>query len=415
MVRIAPIASLAVAALLGTTLLGSTPARAVGPVDGPPLPAACIEGVKAEARAKGVPDAVLERAFRGLLTDASVVGFLQNQPEFRTPAWDYVAALVDDEKIADGKRLLKEHAALLSRLEAKYGVEATTIVAVWGIESDYGKTVGLRHIVRSLATLACTAPRRRDYFRTELIAALKVAATNEIPYEALYGSWAGAFGGPQLMPTVFFRVAVDGDNDGKRDVARSVPDVLASIANFVRLNGWRAGLPWGVEVELPDSISEGQTGRLTRKPVSAWAAAGVRRVDGRALAGGGLPAAAPSAIILPAGRRGPAFLVTRNFEAFYRYNPTIVYAMSIGHLADRLRGGGPILTPWPTSERPLDRAGRRELQTLLMRAGFDIGGVADGVIGRQTVAAIRTVQHKNGLPVTGRATADVLEALRRGR
>ena len=162
-------------------------------------------------------------------------------------------------------------------------MEASTIVAVWGIESDYGKTVGLRHVVRSLATLACTAPRRRDYFRSELIAALRVAATNEIPYEALYGSWAGAFGGPQLMPTVFFRVAVDGDGDGKRDVARSVPDVLASIANFVHLNGWRAGLAWGVEVELPDSVTEGQTGRLNRKPVSSWAAAGVRRVDGRAL------------------------------------------------------------------------------------------------------------------------------------
>jgi lytic murein transglycosylase len=407
MVRIAPPLALA--------LLLSSPALAVGPVDGPPLPAPCIDSVKAEARAKGVPDAVLERAFRGLLTDASVVGFLQSQPEFRTPAWDYIAGLVDDEKIAEGKRLLRENAALLSKLEAKYGVEATTIVAVWGIESDYGKTVGLRHVVRSLATLACTAPRRREYFRSELIAALKVAATGEIPYEALYGSWAGAFGGPQLMPTVFFRVAVDGDGDGKRDVARSVPDVLASIANFVRLNGWRAGLAWGVEVQLPDSVTEGQTGRLNRKPVSAWAAAGVQRVDGRALAGGSLPAEAPAAIILPAGRQGPAFLVTRNFEAFYQYNPTIVYAMSIGHLADRLRGFGPIATPWPTRERPLDRAGRREVQSLLMRAGFDIGGVADGVIGRQTSDAIRTVQQRNGLPVTGRATADVLEALRRGR
>ncbi|ALK11062.1 lytic murein transglycosylase [Blastochloris viridis] len=407
MARIAPCLALAAVA-------AATPALAVGPVDGPPLPTACVDSVKAEARTKGVPEAVLERAFRGLLTDASVVGFLQNQPEFRTPAWDYVAALVDDEKITEGKRLLREHAALLARLEARYGVDAATIVAVWGIESDYGKTVGLRHVVRSLATLACTAPRRRDYFRTELIAALRVAATGEIPYEALYGSWAGAFGGPQLMPTVFFRVAVDGDGDGKRDVARSVPDVLASIANFVRINGWQAGLPWGVEVALPDAVTESETGRLNRKPVAAWAAAGVRRVDGRAL-GGSLATDAPAAIILPAGRRGPAFLVTRNFEAFYRYNPTIVYALSIGHLADRLRGGSPITTPWPTTERPLDRAGRRELQTLLMRSGFDIGGVADGVIGRQTVAAIRTVQQRNGLPVTGRATADVLEALRRGR
>jgi lytic murein transglycosylase len=408
MARIASLFALATALLPGSAL-------AVGPVDGPPLPPACIESVKAEARGKGVPEVVLERAFRGLLSDASVVGFLQNQPEFRTPAWDYVAGLVDDEKINDGKRLLREHAALLSRLAARYGVEASTIVAVWGIESDFGKTVGLRHVVRSLATLACTAPRRRDYFRIELIAALRVAATNEIPYEALYGSWAGAFGGPQLMPTVFFRVAVDGDGDGRRDVARSVPDVLASIANFVHLNGWRAGLPWGVEVELPDGVTEGQTGRLNRKQVAAWAAAGVRRVNGGALAGGGLPPDAPAAIILPAGRRGPAFLVTRNFEAFYQYNPTIVYALSIGHLADRLRGSGPIATPWPTSERPLDRAGRRELQSLLMRSGFDIGGVADGVIGRQTSDAIRTVHQRNGLAVTGRATLDVLEALRRGR
>lgn len=176
-------------------------AHAVGPVDGPPLPAACIDSVKAEARTKGVPEAVLTRAFRGLLSDASVVGFLQSQPEFSTPAWDYLAALLDAEKIADGKRLLAEHATTLAKMEARTGVDRATIVAVWGIESDYGKTVGLRHIVRSLATLACTAPRRRDYFRTELIASLRVAATGEIAYDALYGSWAGAFGGPQLMHT----------------------------------------------------------------------------------------------------------------------------------------------------------------------------------------------------------------------
>jgi hypothetical protein len=209
------------------------------------------------------------------------------------------------------------------------------------------------------------------------------------------------------MPTVWFRMAVDFDQDGKRDIIGSMPDYIASMANFIKRLGWVPGAPWGYEVKLPAGVGEAHAGRTRKRPLAAWAKLGVRRADGRPLTGGG-----PAGLILPAGREGPAFLVFKNFDAFLGYNPATSYALAIGLLSDRIRGGGPLVTPWPTDEKPLDRKGRRELQTLLLKRGYAIGDI-DGVIGKKTREAIREIERAAGLPLTGRATEAVLAVLRR--
>ena len=377
-------------------------------VDGPPL-ANCLAQMKPEALARGVPDALYDRITAGMLSDVSVLGFLDDQPEQVTPIWDYLALLVDAEKISDGKRALLEHREILENVSRAYGVDVHTLAALWGVEADFGKTIGRRMIFRSLATLGCMAPRRRDYFKSEFIAALRVAATGEVDPAKMRGSWAGAFGHPQFMPTVWFRLAVDFDGDGKRDVIGSMPDYLASMANYLKKAGWVPDQSWGFEVKLPANFSEALAGRTKKRPLSRWAALGVKRADGRPLAGGG-----EAGLVLPAGTGGPAFLVFKNFDVIFTYNAATSYALAIGHLSDRLRGGGPFAAPWPTDEKPLDRKGRKELQALLLQRGYAIGE-ADGVIGKRTRDAIREIEGRAGLPLTGRATEAALEALRRGR
>ena len=377
-------------------------------VDGPPL-ANCLARIKPEALARGVPDALYDRLTAGMLSDVSVLGFLDDQPEQVSPIWDYLALLVDAEKISDGKRVLVEHREILENVSRAYGVDVHTLAALWGVEADFGKTTGRRMIFRSLATLGCMAPRRRDYFKSEFIAALRVAASGEVDPAKMRGSWAGAFGHPQFMPTVWFRLAVDFDGDGKRDIVGSMPDYLASMANYLKKAGWVSGQSWGFEVKLPANFNEALAGRTKKRPLARWAALGVKRADGRPLAGGG-----EAGLILPAGKNGPAFLVFKNFDVIFTYNAATSYALAIGHLSDRLRGGGPFATAWPTDERPLDRKGRKELQALLLQRGYQIGEV-DGVIGKRTRDAIREIEGRIGLPLTGRATEAALGALRRGR
>jgi lytic murein transglycosylase len=374
-------------------------------VDGPPL-ADCLARIKPQALAQGVPEALYHRITAGMLSDVSVLAHMADQPESVTPIWDYLALLVDAEKIADGKRALVEHRALFEKVSRTYGVDVYTLAALWGIEADFGKAVGRRMIFRSLATLGCMASRRRDYFRGEFLAALRVAATGEVDPAKMRGSWAGAFGQPQFMPSVWFRMGVDFDGDGKRDIIESRPDYIASMANFLRRLGWVPGGRWGYEVKLPPGFDPVQVGRR-RQPLAHWTRLGLKRVNGAPLDGNG-----DARLIVPTGRDGPAFLVFKNFDAFLGYNPATHYALAIGHLSDRIRGGGPFVTPWPTDEKPLDRKGRRELQTLLMQRGYVIGEV-DGVIGKKTRAAIREVERSAGLVQTGRAIEAVLEVLRK--
>ena len=367
----------------------------------------CLAGLRGQAAAEGISAAAFDRAFAGVQPDMSVLELMDNQPEFKTPIWDYMAALVDEERVTDGRAAMRQHAQALAAAESRYGVDRHVIAGVWGVESNFGKDIGGRPLVQSLATIACHGSRRRDYFRGELFATLKIIDAGDIDPRRLNGSWAGAFGHTQFMPSTFQRLAVDLDGDGRRDVVDSVPDAVGSTANFLKKAGWNAGLPWGFEVRIPPGYG-GPSGRKAKRPVSSWASLGVTRIDGRPLAGD-----YPAGLLLPAGPNGPAFLVTRNFDALYSYNAAESYGLAIAVLSDRLRGAPGIRTAWPTDDPPLSRAERREMQRLLAARGYDVGE-PDGRVGQKTRDAIKDIERRLGMAPTGRPGGKVLEALKRG-
>ncbi len=394
------------------------PMQSVEPADSPqPQPAAfarCLAELQPRAAARGVPAQAYAGYTQPLLPDPSVLELLNTQPEFTTPIWDYLAGLVDEDRIEDGQRLLQEHRELLQRVAQAYGVDPATVVAVWGVESDYGRIFGKRPLLVSLATLSC-AGRRQDFFRGEFIATLALLQAGDIRDPGLTGSWAGAFGHTQFMPTTYARVAVDFDGDGRRDLVDSIPDALASTANYLKRAGWRTGEAWGFEVTLPAGFDVGSVGRTNRRPLSDWLSRGVKRVDAAANSNT-KPAVPPAdtraAVLLPAGKAGPAFLVFRNYDAIYAYNAAESYALAIALLSDRLRGASGLAAAWPTDDPGLGRRERRELQTLLLARGHAIGEV-DGLIGTNTRRAIQAEQQRLGLqPADGRAGRRILQALR---
>ena len=396
------------------SLLASAPLLALAqtppPPATPPAPgefAACLNQLRAPARAAGVSEATFSRHTRELQPDMLVIDRLNFQPEFRTAVWDYLAGLVDEERVAEGRARMAEHAQVLARVQQRFGVDPATVVAVWGVESNFGQSFGTLPLVRSLGTLSCIG-RRQAYFRTELYAALRILQAGHIAPERLQGSWAGAFGHTQFMPSTFERLAVDFDGDQRADLMDSVPDALASTANFLDRAGWRAEQPWGYEVKLPAGFSTAGEGRRTRRSLAEWSARGLLQADGSPL-----PADGSAGLMTPAGPTGPAFLVTRNFDALYSYNASESYGLAIAHLADRLRGGGAFITPWPTDDPGLSRAERREVQTLLVARGHDIGAV-DGMLGERSRQAIRTEQERLGMEPSGRAGQKLLRALRGG-
>lgn len=370
----------------------------------------CIAGLRAPALAAGVSAATFDRHAAGIAPDMGVLPLLDRQPEFTLPLWDYLAALVDEERVADGRRLLAEHADILRTVEQRHGVDPATVVAVWGVESDFGRIPGTRPLLQSLGTLSCFG-RRQPFFRSELYEALKILQRGDVAEADLVGSWAGAFGQTQFMPSTYNRIAVDTDGDGRRDLVRSVPDALGSTANYLARSGWRSGQPWGHEVVLPANFNAALAGRTNRRPLSQSLALGVRRADGGGI---DLPADTRSAILLPAGKAGPAFLVFRNYDAIYSYNAAESYALAIALLADRLRGGSGLRTPWPTDDPGLSRAQRRELQALLAARGHDIGAI-DGAIGGRTRAAVLAEQQRLGMAADGRPGQKLLQALRAAR
>ena len=366
----------------------------------------CVADLRGEAIRQGVREEVFDAQIADLAPDMAVLGFLDAQPEFVTPIWDYLAALVDEERVTDGTAMLSEWKTVLERVEAEYGIDRATVVAVWGVESNYGRNFGSRPLLSSLSTLSCFG-RRQAFFRGEFITTLKIVQEGHVAPERLTGSWAGAFGHTQFMPSTFMRLAVDFDGDGRRDLVDSVPDALASTANFLKRAGWRSDLPWGFEVGLPAGMKVSDAGRKNKRAVSEWVARGVKRLDGRPMPAAGTQAA----LLLPAGEAGPAFLITRNFDALYSYNAAESYGLAIAHLSDRLRGGRPFVTPWPTEDPGLSRAERRELQSLLISRGHDIGEV-DGMIGARTRDALKLEQTRLGLEPSGRAGQRALQALR---
>jgi lytic murein transglycosylase len=365
----------------------------------------CVGSLRADAARSGISARTLDVAFNGLEPDTKVLDFQKQQPEFKTPIWDYVDGLVDDDRVANGKAAMASQARALARAEEQYGVDRFMLAAIWGVESNFGQKMGNRPLVQSLTTLACLGDRA-NYFRSELMATLKIIDRGDVPAEKLNGSWAGAFGQTQFMPSTFLRLAVDFEGDGRRDIVDSAPDALASTANYLAKAGWRRGLAWGFEVKLPEGYS-GPSGRRGRQSMSFWASRGLTRVDGRPLGPG------DAALLVPAGRDGPAFLVTRNFDAVFSYNSAESYTLAACVLADRLGGGRGIVTPWPTDDPLLPREGRKELQALLAKRGYDVGGQPDGDIGTKSKAAIADFQQKAGLEVNGRASVKVLAALKR--
>lgn len=384
-------------------LLAAMLAGAAGPAAAAEF-GSCMSTLRTEALGRGITAQTFDTAMKGVEPDPTVIESMDTQPEFKTPIWDYLAVLVDDQRIADGRANIEKWKEVLERAESRFGVDRHVIVAVWGVESDYGKQAGGRPLVRSLATGACSG-RRQKFFTDELMATLRILQSGDMPAEALRGSWAGAFGQTQFMPTTYQRLAVDFDGDGRRDIVGSVPDALGSTANFLAKAGWIKGQPWGYEVRLPPGYS-GISGRGNRQSVAQWSSLGIMTIDGQPLTGN-----SPAALLLPAGPKGPAFLVFGNFSAIYSYNAAESYALAISHLSDRLRGATGFRTAWPTDDTGLSRAQRRELQVRLSERGFDIGA-PDGAIGPRTRAAIRSFQASIGMPQDGRAGSRVFDALK---
>jgi lytic murein transglycosylase len=366
----------------------------------------CLSSLRAPAKAAGVREDSFTRFTQGLTPDMGILDKMNNQPEFKMPIWDYLAALVDDERVAEGKAKMALHKDTLDRVALQYGVDAATVVAVWGVESNFGQTFGKYPLTQALGTLSCFG-NRQNYFRGEFFATLRILQAGHIAPERLVGSWAGAFGHTQFMPTTFERLAQDFDGDGRRDLMDSVPDALASTAHFLNKAGWNPAQVWGLEVKLPAGIDIAGESRKNKRSLAEWSARGLTPKDGSALPNsGGL-----AGLMTPAGIQGPAFLVFRNFDAVYSYNAAESYGLAIAHLSDRLRGAGPFATPWPTDDAGLSRAERREIQGLLTQRGHDVG-VIDGVLGDKSRIAIKAEQSRLGHEVNGRGGQKLLRVLR---
>lgn len=367
---------------------------------------AWVAAFRSRAQAQGIAPATLDAAFRDAGFLPGVVERDRNQTEFTRSLEDYLAIAASEERIRNGRAALARHAPLLAEIEARHGVEPEVVTAVWGLESSYGTRRGNVPVIAALATLAYDG-RRGAFFESQLLAALRILQNGDVAPRDMTGSWAGAMGHTQFIPTTYLAYAVDFRGDGRRDIwAEDPTDALASAAAYLSRSGWRRGQPWGVEVRLPPGFDMGQTGRGATRSPADWAAIGVRDMEGRAV-----PDHGPASVIAPAGPSGPAFMVFRNFTVITRYNNSESYVIGIGHLSDRLRGAGPLRTPFPPDAQGLTIADRQELQRRLTAAGFDTQG-SDGVIGPNTRAAISAYQQRSGLPVTGEHSRALLDRLR---
>ena len=368
----------------------------------------CLAGLRQGGNFARISNDTWRQYTANLTPDGSILPLLDKQPEFTLPVWDYMAMLVDQERVADGRAAYRQWLPVLRQIQSRYGVDPAIVVSVWGVESNFGRITGGRPLVQSLGTLSCFG-RRQAFFRTEFAAALQILQNGDIAPDKLNGSWAGAFGQTQFMPSTFLHTAVDFDGDGHRDVVGSVPDALASTANFLHQAGYRAGEPWGMEVKLPAGYS-GNSGRKNKHDAAYWTAQGIRQANGQPL-----PQNLPdTGLLLPAGTKGPAFLTGKNFDTIYSYNASENYALAIAQLSTLVGNHNDnigFVTPWPTDDPGLSRAENREVQSLLLKRGYDIG-TPDGLIGAKTRNAIRTEQGRLGMPVDGRAGQKFLAALR---
>ena len=394
--------------LLGLVAATGSSAQSAAPEIAPAEFQNCLDNLQSNPVFKRISAQTWQQYVAPLQADASVLPLLDKQPEFTMPVWDYMAVLVDAERVADGRAAVAQWQDTLVRVAQRYGVAAPVVAGVWGVESNFGKNLGSKPLLRSLGTLSCFG-RRQTYFRTEFASALQIVQSGDVAADKLNGSWAGAFGQTQFMPSTFLRLAQDFDGDGHRDIVDSVPDALASTANFLAKAGYKTAEPWGFEVRLPHA--DFRSARKDKMPLAAWRAQGLLLANGSPL-----PDSMSSAgLLLPSGPQGPAFLVGKNFETLYSYNASENYALAIAHLSDLLANSSAspgFVTPWPTDDAGLSRAENRQLQTLLLQRGHDIG-TADGLIGAKTRTAIKIEQERAGWTPDGRAGQKLLRALQK--
>jgi lytic murein transglycosylase len=360
------------------------------------------------ARAAGIDEATLHSAFDTVRLVPSAIVSDRAQPEFTRAVWDYLDSAVSPQRISRGEAKLQQLRSdgnvNIDAIAARYGVPAEVLVAIWGLESSFGSFVGDIPTIDALATLGFEG-RREEWARGQLLAALKILQSGDIDRAQMIGSWAGAMGQTQFLPSAFLAFAVDADGDGRRDIWGSVPDVMASTANYLARSGWQTGQPWGLEVRLPSSFDYSTASADVRQPSTQWAVEGVQT-----LSGAPLPALLESSILLPAGARGPAFLVGPNFRTILRYNNATSYALAIHLLAQRLGGGAGVQAAWPREVQPLSRNHVLALQTALNARGFD-SGTPDGMVGPATQRGVRQYQRSLGLPADGYPTLDLLQRM----
>ncbi|MBD8576343.1 lytic murein transglycosylase [Pseudomonas syringae] len=365
-------------------------------------------GFRNQALQAGIRADVFDTAFAGITPDMSVVKADRSQPEFSRPVWEYLDNAISNARVRKGQALLTQYASELQAIEQRYNVDRQTLVAIWGMESNFGQFQGSQSVIRSLATLAYEG-RRPAFAQSQLLAALTIIQQGDISADRMIGSWAGAMGQTQFMPTTYNTHAVDFDGDGRRDIWTSPSDALASAAHYLQSSGWQRGQPWGYEVVLASGFDYALADPAIRKSLAQWQELGLKLPDGTPLP----PAAAQqqASLLLPAGYRGPAFLVLDNFRAILKYNNSSSYAMAISMLGDRFKGAGYVVGSWPRTDLPLSRSERIELQSLLSARQYD-AGTPDGIIGTNTRKAIRSAQQALGWPADGYPTHELLNSLR---
>jgi len=390
------------------SLLAATTALLAGPAPADAQSGdfqACLQNIKADALRESVPAAIAERALQGLTPDPKIVELDSRQPEFSLTYAKYVGSSVSPERIVKGQQRLAQNRALLDAIQAEYGVPSQYIMAFWGMETNYGAFMGDFQVVRSVATLACMT-KRQAFFGNETVQALRILVMDRMTREQLRGSWAGAMGNMQFMPSTFMKWGVDRDGNGRIDLWNSLPDSFASAANYLRGVGFKPGLPSSEEVFLPQGFPLDQADSSIEKPVRAWAAMGVKKAGGAPLPN----VDDPSSIILPAGWRGPAFILYPNFKAVMNWNRSTLYALAIGILARQIAGGPGVMQAAPADDEPLSRSAIIDLQTRLARLGL-YTDETDGLVGPKTRSAVRLFQKQAGLPADGHPTPEVVRRL----
>ena len=389
--------ALALAAVLGFSTIAPSLANS----------ADFVRGLWPQAEARGVSRAAFEAAFSGYNYIPKVMELTQKQPEFSQTVQQYIDKRVTAAQAQKGRAMRSEWNQTLTGSEQRWGVQPEVVLAIWGMETNFGGFMGGENTIHALATLT-EGGYRADFFREELLTALRIVSDGHVSAGNMTGSWAGAMGHTQFMPSSFMRYAVDYNGDGRKDIWNSVQDALGSTANYLNNFGWRPGETWGYEVRLPSGFDFAAARQVDKAPLSQWQAMGIQRVSGKAF-----PRPSDMArLYMPAGASGPVFLLLPNFDVIKRYNNSNSYALAVGHLADRIIGGGDFATPWPAGDYALNKAQRAELQALLTRAGFDAGS-PDGVVGPRTRAAVLAFQARQGLPVDGHISGRLLDRLKR--